>query len=252
MLISVATCTYECYGKGYILFDKFLRNLKKQTYKEIEIVVSDQSKDDRIKKVAKEYEKELNIKYLDFDRKDAGAPANINNALKNCSGELIKILFMDDFFYRDDALEIISKNFKENPDKHWLANGFTHTNEDNTGIYYNFLKPKFARNIFLGNNTLGAPSNITVRKKVIDEDNFLNERLLYCCDCEFYHRLYLKYKHPIYLNETLTVSFIHKTSVTTKITKNEGEGIYKKSVKQIWEEDKKIMINELGHKPLKL
>ena len=34
-------------------------------------------------------------------------PANTNKAISMCSGDIIKVMFQDDFFYDDEALEKI-------------------------------------------------------------------------------------------------------------------------------------------------
>ena len=71
-----------------------------QTYKNIEIVISDHSKNDDIENLIIEYQKinrNIVIKYFRYNEKYGNISANINNAIKNCDGDIIKIMFMDDY-----------------------------------------------------------------------------------------------------------------------------------------------------------
>jgi len=96
MKISVAIPCYEMYGRGAEMVQHSLEVFKKQTFKDFEVVISDQSKDDAIENVCKEAEKNVNIKYIRNDNPEhigsSGGAANF--AMLHCNGDLIKILHL--------------------------------------------------------------------------------------------------------------------------------------------------------------
>ena len=73
----------------------------------------------------------LNKKLFKYkkNKNDRGnGPANTNSSIKMCSGEYIKIIFQDDLFIHNEALDMISERF-EKTSCDWLFNGFKHTSD---------------------------------------------------------------------------------------------------------------------------
>src|SRR3990167_8882672 len=94
--ISVCIPTYEMRGEAKKMLSRSFNMFKRQTLKDFEIVISDNSENDIVKNLCASPEyRSLNIKYLKNTRK--GASTNTNNAMKKASGKLIKILHMDDY-----------------------------------------------------------------------------------------------------------------------------------------------------------
>jgi glycosyltransferase involved in cell wall biosynthesis len=102
--ISIAVPTWECYGKGAEFLDDLFRTIEMQTLKEFEVVISDHSADDYLLPKIKEFEDKFEIKYHKNENNRGNGPANMNNAISKCSGEIIKIMFQDDFFYDDEIV----------------------------------------------------------------------------------------------------------------------------------------------------
>ena len=63
-LLSVCISTYEMGGFGPSFLDQSLSILSRQTFKDFEVVISDQSLDDGIKNVCEKYQNILDIKYI--------------------------------------------------------------------------------------------------------------------------------------------------------------------------------------------
>ena len=104
--ISVCIPSYEANGRGVEFIDKNVQSILSQTYKNIEIVISDHSKDDAIENHIKGLELD-NIVYL-RNTENIGFPAhNTNNAIKNSSGDFIKLMNLDDFIIGEDELQLI-------------------------------------------------------------------------------------------------------------------------------------------------
>ena len=93
MKISIAIPTYESHGNGWLYLSELLNSIVKQTEKEIEVVVSDQSTDNNVKNLCEYYNNFLNLKYVNSKNTERSNSVNANIAIKNCSSDLIKIMF---------------------------------------------------------------------------------------------------------------------------------------------------------------
>jgi glycosyltransferase involved in cell wall biosynthesis len=214
---SIAMPTYSKDGSG-LDFLKFNFNiLKNQTFKDFEVVISDNSDNDDVEKICNEYKSFLNIKYLKNPSKNKSyISPNLNNALRNCKGKWIKVLFMDDFLYDENSLKkhydtLISDHFIK-----WLITSFCHSNDG-----YNFYRkydPKMSHNIWSGNNTLGNPSNLTIKNEDLI---YFDENLNWLVDCEYYHRLFLKYENPYILRDITVVNRTHGGGTSDSMTQEQ-------------------------------
>lgn len=190
MKISICIPTYEMSGQGPRLLERNLNTVKNQTFTDFEVIISDNSNNDEIKKVCeKEDYRNLNIVYKKNPIK--GMAQNTNEAIKNASGEIIKILYMDDYLSHKNSIKNIVENFKG----YWLVTGCNH---DNGSILYNEHKPKYNKKIFLGKNTIGAPSVLSFKNQNII---FFDEKMTWLLDCDYYKRLYDLYGEPTILND---------------------------------------------------
>jgi hypothetical protein len=229
-MISIAISTYDANGKGDKLLQHNLDMIKKQKYKNFEVVISDHSKSDIIfNLVNSENNKDINIRYFSNEYNYGNSSANTNNAIDKCNGDLIKILFMDDYLHNENSLNEIVNIFSlpENKNKYWLANSYLHTRDYN----HLFRKqvPTLKDHTFIINK-IGCPSGITIRKEVAER---FDENLKWYMDTEFYHRLLLNYKTPIFLHKVLVVNYLHdnqvsNTQINKKLIKFENDYIKKK------------------------
>lgn len=202
---SICTATYEMGGYGHIFLNELLTELKQQTVQDFEVVISDQSSDTNVMQVCDYHSDKLDIKYFRNYYDKGKAAANINMAMKYSSGEIIKILYQDDFFVVADALEKIQKEF-ENGAK-WVVNGWTHTRDKKS--FFNTIVPFYRDNVLLGANTLGNPSNFSI---LASERLYMDEEILYVVDCEFYYRTKQKLGLPKIIEQTLVCARHHPVS----------------------------------------
>ena len=140
MKVSVACPTFEYYGRGVEVLDDMFRTISNQTLKDVEVVVSDHSRTDEIEDYCNENEHDLNIKYLRNENGRGNPCINTNNAIDNCTGEIIKIFQQDDFLYDTEALEKMY-NVMSNSSEKWFVCGATHTRDDG----HTFFNPMFPR-----------------------------------------------------------------------------------------------------------
>lgn len=186
---------------------EYLSNLAMQTFKNFEVVVSDQSEDDLLKNICNVFSYALNIKHVRNLSTVKNAAANVNFAINYATGKIIKLLYVDDFFTRPDALEVIKKAFDEKNGK-WLISGFVHCNDDRSN-YYDARKPSYNDKRPLGDNTTGNPSNYSVRRECV---LMMDEKLQWIVDGEYFYRSYYYYDDPIIVDDILVCFREHKAS----------------------------------------
>lgn len=220
MRISICVPTWEQYGNGKVYLNNLLETINKQTFKNFEVIISDHSEDSSILDVVKKFYNFFEIKYFKNEIKRGNSPANTNNALKNAEGEIIKIIFQDDFFYTNDSLNVIQKTF-EKEKCFWLVNGCNHITENNLN-FHNFMVPKWNSKIVLGKNTISSPSVLSF---INDKTLYFDENLTMLMDCEFYYQLYLKYGHPQIVEDCLITNRLHKNQISKLYNKNINEEI---------------------------
>jgi len=208
MRFSIVIPTWEQYGLGHKFLNQLLFSISKQNFKNYEIIISDQSNDLEIENLCNNY-KNLNIVYHKNYNNRGNSPANLNNALRFAKGDIIKIMFQDDFFVNKNSLNIIDNFFKENDCK-WLVNGCCHTND---GINLDrFMIPSWNDRIIEGNNTISSPSVLSI----INQDiSFFDENLVMLMDCDYYYKLYTKYGLPCIINENLIANRIHSHQISS-------------------------------------
>lgn len=123
---------------------------------------------------------------------------NTNAAMRKAKGELIKILYMDDYFAHPTALRHIVQNFKK--DTQWLVSGCLHQHVD--GYHYEDPHsphtPQWTEDLVKGNNRLGSPSVVTLRNEGHLE---FDETLSYLLDCDLYQRYYDTYGPPTLIDD---------------------------------------------------
>lgn len=104
-IISVALATYN--GEKYLI--EQIDSILNQTYKNIEIIISeDNSTDSTIEIVKKYINNNSNIKLV-FNEGEKGFINNFENAIKHCKGEFIAFADQDDVWF-ENKIEILYQN----------------------------------------------------------------------------------------------------------------------------------------------
>ncbi len=207
--ISVCIPTYEMREMGNFFLERNFLSLERQTFKNFEIIISDHSKNKNIEDLCKKYNEKLNIVYIKNNINIGSSSSNINNAIKKSSGEIIKIIFQDDFLLNKKYLEILYKEYKKN-NFNWAITSSIHTDYD--GIkYFNKIKPKYNNFIYIGNNTIGSPSAITIKNS---SPMLFDENLIWLMDCDYYKMCHLKYGNPYIIKNLFVVNTLGKHQIT--------------------------------------
>lgn len=190
MKLSIAIPTYECHGRGAEFLDYSLARMSAQTFKDFQVVITDDSLDDDIEKFCDRNPHGLNIKYVRNPTKSINFSQNTNRAIMHSDGEIVKILYQDDFLYGPNSLMQIVQAFHD--DTRWLVSSCMHTYNDGVDIERRH-DPSYHPYIHHGTNTIGCPSVLAIRKS---NNIFFDERLVWLMDVEYYKRLHDAYGPP--------------------------------------------------------
>lgn len=149
--------------------------------------------------------------------------ANSNSGIKKATGELIKILYLDDYFAHKNALKEIVSNFSSTDQ--WLATGCLHQSTEE-GLYedpHSPHYPEYTKDIHTGNNRIGSPSVITIRNQ---GHLLFDENLSFLLDCDLYRRYYDTYGTPKLVNDLNVVIGVGAHQTSSQITQAELNGEY--------------------------
>ncbi len=201
MKLTVAIPSYNM-PNSKALFTRCLDSLWRQSFQDFDIVVTDNSDDSELYDICNIYK--TGIKY--FLNPEKGMAKNTNEAIRQSEGELIKILYMDDYLAHKDSLWKIVSHFTGE----WLVSGCVH--DDGLEVF-NPHVPKYNANIHTGKNTIGSPSVLTIKNR--GKDNLMfDESLSFMLDCDYYRRMYDKYGEPTILKDHNVVMGLHPGQVT--------------------------------------
>jgi hypothetical protein len=213
MRFSIVIPTWEQYGKGIFFLNQLLTSIKNQNYKSLEVIISDHSVNDNIEKFINNFT-DLPINYFRNEINRGNSPSNLNFGLSHANGEVIKVMFQDDFFVNKNALNLIDNSFSDKNVK-WLVNGSCNTTDSIN--FYNFMIPSWNSRILEGVNTISSPSVLSfINKEII----FFDENLTMLMDCDYYYSLYKKYGLPYILPDYLIANTSHPNQISKMYNKN--------------------------------
>jgi hypothetical protein len=167
--------------------------------------------------VANIWSPKLKINYHRFNDKRGNSSANLNNALKRADGELIKIIFQDDFLFDDQAIKTTIKHFT--PTTMWAVSESEHTH-DGANFYHHF-KPNYHDKIHLGTNTISSPSVLTLKNENIE---LFDENLIWLMDVEYYKRLYDRFGLPTIIPKITVVNRTWNGQVSSYVSQEIKNG----------------------------
>lgn len=178
-----------------------------QTYKNYEIIVSDDSEDDQIKDWVSQYP----VKYFK-NPGSKGMANNTNHGLDQATGDVVKILFQDDYFLNENSLFQIVKHFTART--YWLVTGCTHSAGD--GGTFNDHYPFFS----FSENTIGSPSVLAFRREVLQR---FDPQFHWVLDLDLYKQLFMHYGRPHIYNEINVVIGLHGGQKTNLLSEHEKQ-----------------------------
>lgn len=115
--VSIVTTVYNLYENGRVnYFRQMMDTVHKQTYPNLEHIIIDNNSDDGTANLIQEYVNKGYIANTYFEKKQ-GLWHGMNRGIKEATGEFINFMNSDDYFYRNDAVELsINAILKEGAD----------------------------------------------------------------------------------------------------------------------------------------
>lgn len=207
--ISVAIPVYNT--SKYII--KCLDSIKFQTFKDYEIVISDDcSNDDSVLLIEKYISdnKELDIKLIK-QQKNCGVSENRNNLLKICKGDYITFVDDDDYLDEDCLEELYKQNNSGKSD--WIIGEFRNVTESGKLLQEQKLPLNPSKWI------CGYHHACLYKKEIIDKNNILFKNCGSIEDCYF---------TSVFASFAKNVKFVHKVLYTWVIRMDSTSGSKKK------------------------
>jgi glycosyltransferase involved in cell wall biosynthesis len=209
----ISICIPAFKRTGYL--QRLLDSISIQSYRDFEVIVTDDSNDSSVVDVIAFYQKQFQLIYKK-NKVPLGPPENWNEAVREANGEWIKIMHDDDWFANPDSLYEFADAIKQNPGSSFFYCAYINVFEDThkqASVYTNpFRRRKLQLNpeTLFSKNVVGPPSVTLVRN---DKKIWYDKKIKWVVDIDFYTR-YLKSNSPFYINKLLVKIGINGEQVT--------------------------------------
>lgn len=184
---------------------KTLNSVLIQDFTDYEVIVSDDSNDDSVEHLLKEFDFKGKLKYL-RNNPSLGSPGNWNYSMNQASGEYIKILHHDDFFTSDHSLSKFVKFLDDHPESSFAFSGtVVDLLQMKTKKIHSCSNKQFSKmlkepdRLFFA-NYIGAPSATIIRKSSLQEFDLSMKWLV---DVDWYMRLIYANSNVVFTKEPL-------------------------------------------------
>lgn len=190
------------------LLERNLESIRKQGFTDYEVIVSDDSVGDDLYKWLVKYTADMGLQ-VEYCRNpgNKGMANNTNYAIEQANGDIIKILFQDDYLYTRSSLQDIVQHFT--PTFNWLVTSCVHT-YDGMQVF-NPHHPHYS----YSENTIGSPSVLAFRREVRER---FDPQFHWVLDLDLYRRLFKHYGRPKMLHHVNVVIGLHEGQMTNKLT----------------------------------
>jgi len=215
---SILITTWECYGVGSQFIKENLEKITKLTYRPLQCVISDHSKNDEIENVVKSIDPNgVDVVYVRYTENYGNPAANWNNALEHATGDLIQYFTMDDWFHDPSAVSRIVDFFEQNQECDWCM---VPKNDSPAGTIF---VPSWPGSNPM-RNTIGGPNSIIFRSKLRHVK--MDPRLKWWVDTEWYHRLFLETGMPprLYTGDPIYTCRTHPRQLQHEVPESIKQG----------------------------
>jgi len=202
-IVSVIIPTYN----RTKLLERAVNSVLRQTYKELELIIVNDSSKDETEKVIKKYADDR-IKYI-CHQKNLGGPAARNAGIRAAKGEYVALLDDDDEWF-PEKLEKQVKHFSEVSNKVGLVySGFEVIDMNGNVIHKTY--PKFKGNLYmrlLERSMIGGSSVPLIKRACFEKVGLFDKSLKSCQDWDMWMRI-AKYYEFDFVPEILTKIYSH-------------------------------------------
>lgn len=217
-LISICIPAYK--KPEYVV--RAIQSILKQSYKKVEIVISDDSPNEDIKIAIQPYISELGIKYY-HNQPALKSPKNWNNALDKATGDYVMLLHQDDWLHDPKALDIYIASFKSHPKADFVFCKNTAIQPDGVQLNLQAIKSLLGDmdkkpHHILRANVIGPPSNVILKRSIPTR---YDENYIWLVDVDYYVQLLEAGYQYVYLDQHLVSIGLHEDQTTVFCRTNE-------------------------------
>lgn len=241
-LVSICIPTYN--GEKYL--QDALKSVKSQTYKNIEVIISDDKSKDGTLEICETFKSDVDFPVYIYSHIPQGIGANWNNSIEKANGEYIKMLFQDDLLdpvciekmmmylqkhqldiviskrqIIDDASQIISKG-----DWYEKYNDLQKLAKIEVKDFY-ILKKKMLRkldySVYSSENIIGEPCVSLFTKKLYYKTGAFNSNLKQILDYEYWLRVLKNYDIGIIAEKLISFRYHENQTSASNYNNNVNE-----------------------------
>ncbi|MGN7783274.1 glycosyltransferase family 2 protein [Niabella sp. 22666] len=203
--------------KRIAYLERLLQSIEIQTFKDYEIIITDDSPDDTVSVLCQQYFQLLPITYHK-NQVALGTPANWNKAISLAQGDWIKLMHDDDWFTGPSSLGQFAdcaREHKENFIFSAFINKYENSGKEIVSFpgYFRLNQLKKQPASILSKNIIGHPSTTLHRN---DGKTLYDIRLKWLVDIEMYIRR-ARINKIKYIPETLVVLGMSDSQVTAQV-----------------------------------
>lgn len=197
--------------------EKCLISISIQSYRNFEIIISDDSTTDDVFNLVQEFKlhKGLEINYF-RNAPSLGSPQNWNYAISKARGKWIKIMHHDEWFCNSDALQKFIEKI-ESKGESLIFTGIRGDNVKENKSYINLPSIDFVNSVnndpfkLLNANFIGPPSCVVFPKSTL----IFDEKIKWLVDIDFYIQCLLNCKYKLeYIPEVLIENCMDEHNIT--------------------------------------
>ena len=225
-LISICIPAYK--KPEYVI--RAIQSILKQSYKKVEIIISDDSPNEDIKIAIQPYISDIDIKYY-HNQPALKSPMNWNNALDKATGDYVMLLHQDDWLHNDHALEIYLHSFLSHPAVGFVFCKNTAIQPDGVELNLQAIKSLLGNmdqkpHHILRANVIGPPSNVMLKRSIPIR---YDENYIWLVDVDYYVQLLEAGHSYVYLDQHLVSIGLHEDQ-TTVFCRNNEDVIVKENI----------------------
>lgn len=229
--------------KRLVDLERLLNSIAEQTYKNFEVIITDDSPNDTVKDFLGSYNADFPLLY--FKNEQAlGTPENWNEGFRKANGLWLKLMHDDDYFATNESLYQFVNAIDQQPNQEVFYSAFMFEDAANNqkeiircNAYDRWLLNLSPYHL-LKRNYFGNPSCVIIKNSV---PFFYDKRFKYIVDFAYYMELLLHNVKFSYIDEVLIHVGQNEGQVTHYTFKNKAVQMY----------ENHILFEKIGSKALK-
>lgn len=225
-LISICIPAYK--KPEYVV--RAIQSILKQSYKKLEIIISDDSPNEDIKIAIQPYISDIDIKYY-HNQPALKSPMNWNNALDKATGDYVMLLHQDDWLHDENAMDTFLEAFLNHPQADFVFCKNTAIQPDGIQLNLQAIKSLLGNmdqkpHHILRANVIGPPSNVMLKRSIPIR---YDENYIWLVDVDYYVQLLEAGNQYVYLDQHLVSIGLHEDQ-TTVFCRNNEDVIVKENI----------------------